>query len=89
MGTAYYIAPEVLDKNYDEKCDIWSLGVILYIMLCGEPPFNDSHDELIMKKVKKGVFSMNQPIWDQISQEGKSFVRKLLEKNPITRLTAA
>jgi len=48
------MAPEVIDGNYDEKCDIWSCGVILYILLCGYPPFNGSSDKEIMKKVKAG-----------------------------------
>jgi calcium-dependent protein kinase len=57
LGTAYYIAPEVINGNYDEKCDIWSIGVILYILLSGMPPFPGSTDEDIMEKVKKGKYS--------------------------------
>ena len=57
IGTAYYIAPEVFTKSYDQKCDIWSCGVILYILLSGIPPFNGKTDEDIIKAVKKGTFS--------------------------------
>ena len=52
----YYIASEVLEGNYDEKCDIWSYGVILNIMLCGYPPFESESEEEILEKVKKGSF---------------------------------
>lgn len=57
LGTAYYIAPEVLSGNYDEKCDVWSIGVILFILLSGSPPFGGQNDEEIMKKVEKGKFA--------------------------------
>ena len=48
LGTPYYIAPEVIDSNYDSKCDIWSIGVLTYILLCGYPPFNGDGDAGIM-----------------------------------------
>ena len=57
LGTAYYIAPEVLSGKYDEKCDVWSIGVILFILLSGSPPFGGQNDEEIMKKVEKGKFA--------------------------------
>lgn len=59
LGTAYYIAPEVLAGEYNEKCDVWSIGVILYILLSGRPPFNAENDEKIMAKVRKGKFNFN------------------------------
>jgi calcium-dependent protein kinase len=56
-GTAYYMAPEVLMKDYNEKCDVWSCGVILYILLSGMPPFNGKDDAEILKAVECTKFS--------------------------------
>ena len=54
MGTLYYIAPEVLKHNYGLKCDIWSCGIILYILLCGYPPFNGETDDEVKKNINAG-----------------------------------
>ena len=78
LGTPYYIAPEVLQKNYGAKCDIWSIGVITYIILSGIPPFNGASDQEIMKKVKLGKFNFNDPVWKSISDQCKDFISKLL-----------
>ena len=71
VGTAYYVAPEILAGKYNEKCDIWSAGVILYILLSGEPPFNASNDNLIYAKIKKFDFSFPDNKWKNISKEAK------------------
>lgn len=86
-GTPYYIAPEVLTGNYTEKCDLWSIGVMLYIMLCGSPPFNGS-DEQIIEKVKRGVWEFRGQIWSSVSPEAKDLVKKLMMKDHEARLTA-
>lgn len=59
IGTAYYIAPEVLKKNYDERCDIWSLGVVLYMMVTGTPPFDGENEEGIFKAIGNFEYSLN------------------------------
>jgi calcium-dependent protein kinase len=62
LGTAYYIAPEILGGKYDEKCDIWSIGVILFILLSGEPPFPGNSDAEIIQKVKRGKYNFNSKL---------------------------
>ncbi len=56
----YYIAPEVLSKEYNEKCDIWSCGVILFLMLCGVPPFQGRNDKVVLTKVKAGQYDFSR-----------------------------
>ena len=87
-GTPYYIAPEVLKKNYDQKCDLWSVGVILFILLCGYPPFNGPNDKHIIQAVLQGKFSLNEPEWADVSLEAKDLVKKLLTYNPTHRISA-
>lgn len=78
VGTPYYIPPEVLRKSYNYKCDMWSAGVVMYILLCGYPPFGGNTDQEILKKVSIGRFSFPSPEWDDISFEAKDLIEKLL-----------
>ena len=87
-GTPYYIAPEVLNNNYDEKCDLWSIGVILYILLCGYPPFNGANDDQIIKRVKQGKYRTDDEEWTNISPEAIDLVNRLLTYNPKERISA-
>jgi calcium-dependent protein kinase len=88
FGTPYYIAPEVLNNRYDEKCDLWSIGVILYILLCGYPPFNGANDDQITKKVKEGIFRTDDEEWTGISKDAIDLVNKLLAYKPEDRINA-
>uniref|UniRef100_A0A183UL64 non-specific serine/threonine protein kinase n=1 Tax=Toxocara canis TaxID=6265 RepID=A0A183UL64_TOXCA len=91
--TPYYVAPEILRRDrYDKSCDMWSLGVVMYILLCGLAPFysrGDSDFSVGMRRrIKKGSYTFPSPEWDRISEEAKSLVRRLLVTNPEQRLTA-
>jgi calcium-dependent protein kinase len=88
IGTSYYIAPEVLEKNYNEKCDIWSAGAILYIMLSGIPPFQGKTDPEIFKKVKKGKYDLISPVWNTVSKPAKDLLQKLMTLDPNIRVNA-
>lgn len=67
IGTPYYIAPEVLNHCYGKECDIWSLGVMAYIILSGIPPFNGESDKEIMANIKIGKYNFNHTVWKGIS----------------------
>ena len=88
IGTSFYIAPEVLKNGYNEKCDLWSCGVILYILLCGSPPFYGKNEKEIFKKILDGNFTFRHKIWNKISTEAKNLVLKLLQVNPTKRISA-
>jgi calcium-dependent protein kinase len=88
LGTAYYIAPEVLKGQYDEMCDIWSCGVITYILLSGEPPFPGGDDKEILKNVVLGKFGFTREVWKSRSQEAKQFIESMMKVKPTMRPTA-
>ena len=88
FGTSYYLAPEVIEGSYTEKCDVWSVGVILYILLSGEPPFNGETDQEIVARIREGDFSLEGDLWDSISPEAKDIIIQMLCKEE-HRLTAA
>ena len=89
FGTPYYIAPEVLKKNYNHLCDVWSAGVNMYILLCGFPPFGGQTDEQILKRVAAGRFSFPSPEWDNISFEAKDLIITMLTFDYSRRISAA
>ena len=88
VGSSYYIAPEILDKKYNEKCDLWSCGVILYILLCARPPFEGETDEEILHKVKNGKFDLKQNPFNLISKEAKDLIKNLLIMDYNKRISA-
>ena len=86
-GTPYYISPEVLAGSYDISCDMWSAGCMLYILLCGYPPFYGDDNTEILQMVAKGEFDFDGEEWDDISTEAKDLIKKLIVR-PEKRLTA-
>ncbi|BES90493.1 Calcium calmodulin-dependent protein kinase [Nesidiocoris tenuis] len=78
-GTPGYVAPEVLaQKPYGKAVDVWSIGVISYILLCGYPPFYDENDANLFAQILKGDFEFDSPYWDDISDFAKDFIRQLM-----------
>jgi calcium-dependent protein kinase len=81
-GSAYYVAPEVIEGNYDEKCDVWSLGVILFIMLSGNPPFRGVDDQETLKMIREQQVFMEEDVWERISDDAKKLIQRMLQKDP-------
>ncbi|XP_074557184.1 calcium-dependent protein kinase 28 isoform X1 [Curcuma longa] len=89
VGSAYYVAPEVLKRKSGPESDVWSIGVITYILLCGRRPFWDRTEDGIFREVLKNKPDFRRKPWPQVSDSAKDFVKKLLVKDPRARLTAA
>lgn len=87
-GTPSYVAPEIIESSgYDYKVDCWSLGVILYVMLCGFPPFYDDDNNKLFSLIKNSKYEFPSPYWDDISDSAKDLISKLLVVDSSKRLT--
>jgi calcium/calmodulin-dependent protein kinase I len=87
-GTPGYVAPEILNnKPYGKAVDMWSIGVITYILLGGYPPFHDENQKNLFKKIKKGEFEFHEEYWGAVSSDAKDLIRGLLHVDPESRLT--
>eukprot|EP00743_Colponemidia_sp_Colp-15_P012646 GILK01014465.1.p1 GENE.GILK01014465.1~~GILK01014465.1.p1 ORF type:complete len:373 (+),score=78.58 GILK01014465.1:146-1120(+) len=88
QGTSYYVSPEVLRGRYSKECDIWSIGVITYMLLSGKPPFAGKSDAEILARVEQGVWTLDEPEFRMVSANAKDFLRRVLVVDPAARLTA-
>ena len=88
VGSSYYMAPEIIKRKYNEKCDLWSIGVILYILLTGRPPFDGNDDDEILSNVKKGVYDKSAYPYPLLSSNSKDLIDKLLQYDPKKRINA-
>uniref|UniRef100_A0A7N0ZRG8 non-specific serine/threonine protein kinase n=1 Tax=Kalanchoe fedtschenkoi TaxID=63787 RepID=A0A7N0ZRG8_KALFE len=89
VGSAYYVAPEVLHRSYTTEADVWSVGVIAYILLCGSRPFWARTESGIFRSVLKADPGFDEAPWPTLSLEAKDFVKRLLNKDPRKRMSAA
>ena len=82
-GTPGYVAPEIIaQKPYGKECDFWSIGIVLYILLCGFPPFYDQDNFQLFEKIKTGKFEFPEESWGNISEQVKDLLRKILVVDP-------
>lgn len=88
VGTTSYVAPQVLQRHYNNKCDLWSCGIIMYILLCGHPPFRGKVQQEILMKVRDGSFVFDAKVWRTVTLGAKHLISMLLRKEPEERFTA-
>jgi calcium-dependent protein kinase len=88
IGSSYYVAPEVLSRNYGLSCDVWSCGVILYMLLAGKPPFDGDNEIEVFKAILNAKVSISGPEWEEASEEAKDLTLLLLNPDCKTRITA-
>ncbi|XP_075639970.1 calcium-dependent protein kinase 29-like isoform X2 [Castanea sativa] len=89
VGSAYYVAPEVLQRKYGKEIDMWSAGVILYILLSGVPPFWGETEKAIFDAILEGKLDLQSSPWPSISASAKDLIKKMLTMNPTKRITVA
>ena len=87
VGSLYYVAPEVLNKNYNEKCDLWSCGVIMYFLLAKKVPFSGAFNNEIIEKIIKGEYDIKTPPLDKLSPNALDLMQKLLTVDVNKRIT--
>jgi calcium-dependent protein kinase len=80
-GTAYYIAPEVLKRSYDTKADVWSCGVIMYVLLSGKPPFKGKTDQEIFRSVLDSKIVFPKADWGSISSGAQAMIQRMLNRD--------
>ena len=88
-GTPYYISPEVLQGNYDERTDLWSIGVVTYHLLSGKFPFMAADEDQLAEKILSCDYGFDGEVWTGVSREAKKFIEQLIEPNIERRLTSA
>ncbi|KAM6462783.1 serine/threonine-protein kinase 33 isoform 3-T4 [Liasis olivaceus] len=88
-GTPIYMAPEVISAHdYSQQCDVWSIGVIMYMLLSGEPPFMASSEEKLFEVIKKGDLHFKHSVWQSVNKAAKNVLQLLLKVDPAHRITA-
>lgn len=87
IGSCYYMAPEQVMGDYDQRVDVWACGIILYVLMVGYPPFNGQKDKDILNKIVKQPLIFDDDDWNKISKEAKDLISRMLEKNPSKRIT--
>lgn len=87
VGTPYYLAPEVLSGTYGKECDVWSLGVVMYVFLSGQQPFQGQELNQVFQRIVQADFSFEGPEWDPVSTSAKSLISLMIKANPHHRIT--
>uniref|UniRef100_A0A7S1TXT1 non-specific serine/threonine protein kinase n=1 Tax=Phaeomonas parva TaxID=124430 RepID=A0A7S1TXT1_9STRA len=88
VGTPFYVAPEVIGGDYTEECDMWSIGVIAYMLVSGRPPFMAAEENAILAKVQRGAYEFPRHVFDSVSDHAIDFIQRLLIVDPDKRMTA-
>ncbi|CAG9324815.1 unnamed protein product [Blepharisma stoltei] len=87
VGTPYYLAPEVLKGSYSKECDVWSLGVMMYLLLSGKHPFKGSSMKNLFRHIYNCQYNFSEPTWSKISNQAKNLIQRMFTKNPNNRIT--